>query len=314
MKKEFIYEGMNEKQIEVLNNFTKFRSASHAQKEMAKILGNENLIDDWYYAGYVDTGKLGGEHCSMGHALRYVHYAANSKTDETIKFGIKCISDFFNIDPAKLKMIQNGFVQINEMANQIIEKFKKGGYDFDKYINCIKSLKTVVVLEHQKEIEMLLNAGLPLPWQYESEINEACKKHENKTFLNKFLNDNPEYESAMMLATFLIDDPNFTNAHELLSMKIKNIMDYLKKHGTLSIKQLDLIKRLSFMNFEEIDNIISDLNKLKGNGFCIIGSYNEYDTFKSLVRQYDDWGLSEKQITLLKKIHKKHSKKIKEIG
>lgn len=79
-----------------------------------------NSGGQWYYAGFVDTGYDGGGYCTLGHKLRYMHIAWDvtvSDLNETffgenydkdiealldeescIIFGIKCISDFFEVD------------------------------------------------------------------------------------------------------------------------------------------------------------------------------------------------------------------------
>lgn len=74
----------------------------------------------WAYAGFIDMGYKGADYCTLGHPLRYVHLAwdisvsdieesffgeqYSDNLDEIlnssncIKFGIDCISDFFEID------------------------------------------------------------------------------------------------------------------------------------------------------------------------------------------------------------------------
>lgn len=85
----------------------------------------------WAYAGFIDMGYKGADYCTLGHPLRYVHLAwditvsdietsffgenYNNDIEEVIsssnciKFGIDCISDFFEIDKEytdKLKRAQ----------------------------------------------------------------------------------------------------------------------------------------------------------------------------------------------------------------
>lgn len=79
-----------------------------------------NSGGQWYYAGFIDTGYDGGGYCTLGHKLRYMHVAwdvtvsdvettffgelfdkdieALLDEDSCIIFGIKCISDFFEVD------------------------------------------------------------------------------------------------------------------------------------------------------------------------------------------------------------------------
>lgn len=107
----------------------------------------------WVYGGFVDTGYLGGGTCTLGHNLRYHHLALDasqidmskffqattslnedgesvdaqvsyninlvetlSNQGKLIKFGIDCLSDFFEVDKAtvaRLKSMQQDAV--NEM-------------------------------------------------------------------------------------------------------------------------------------------------------------------------------------------------------
>lgn len=83
----------------------------------------------WAYAGFIDTGRHGGDHCAFGHALRYLHIAwdveksdieeaffgirYNKRVEQVledegnnaIKFGIKCVGDFFDVDPSYKKFL-----------------------------------------------------------------------------------------------------------------------------------------------------------------------------------------------------------------
>ena len=84
----------------------------------------------WAYAGFIDTGYHGGDHCAFGHALRYLHIAwdveksdieeaffgirynkrvekvLEDEANNAIKFGIKCVGDFFDIDPSYKQFLQ----------------------------------------------------------------------------------------------------------------------------------------------------------------------------------------------------------------
>ncbi len=82
----------------------------------------------WHYAGFVDGGYYGADSCTLGHTLRYTHLAwdvtvsdidtaffGENYTDSfeqavqsnnCIKFGIKCISDFFEVSPECTKALQ----------------------------------------------------------------------------------------------------------------------------------------------------------------------------------------------------------------
>lgn len=109
----------------------------------------------WTYAGFIDTGYLGGGFCTLGHALRYQHIAIDiNQVDRSefvdlqiamdaedvsaefsanhsriaelenqgalIRFGIKCLADFFEVDKDtvdELRFLQNQ--AISEMKELI---------------------------------------------------------------------------------------------------------------------------------------------------------------------------------------------------
>lgn len=307
-KKSYQYEGMTNKQIDVLNKFTQFRSATIFQKRLTEIIGENELVKDWVYDGYRDTGYFGGDKCSMGHTLRYVHITRNIKTGERIKFGVKCISDFFNITVDKLKMLQEGFIQVNKMANNIVEKFREGNYNFKEMEDKLSVLEEKP--EHYENIIALLNVKLPLPWQYDNEVNKIWMKEYSSKEFQKFLDENPKYIGIVVMAQLFKSDDSFKKNHPLLHEKMDDIVKFLNKNKRLSEKQIELLNKIMMMDFDTIDSQIKDLSQLNENDFLRIGDYNEYNTFRSLVDQYNTWGLSEKQIGLINKIYNRCLKKI----
>lgn len=305
--KKFKYEGLTDKQINVLNRFTQYKAATTAQKKMAEIIGETYMINDWIYYGFVDTGVRGNAHCSMGHALRYVHYAKNLKTGEIIKFGIKCISDFFQIDAAKLKLIQAGFFEINDMVNNIIEKFHNG-YDFNFVENKLKSLNEKP--QHYKEMLLLLENKLPLPYCYEKEINLIFTRENASIEFDEFLDKHPEYLSLVIMAKFLSSDVAFKMNHPILFEKMNSIINCLEKNKSLTEAQLKLLNKIILLDFDDLDEKINALNLLPRSCFQIRGNYNEYVVFKNIILQYNDWGLSEKQVSLINKLYDRNKKNI----
>ena len=89
--KEF---GLNQEQVDFYRSYSMERSRLAYERVAAEQVGNTDLMEDWEYEGYYDAGFRGADHCSAGHALRYVHIAHNKKTDKRIKFGIICVRDF----------------------------------------------------------------------------------------------------------------------------------------------------------------------------------------------------------------------------
>ena len=110
--------------LQVTNNPRKLQK----QKELNVMKNNGGM---WAYAGFIDMGYRGADYCTLGHPLRYVHLAWDVSVSDIetsffgeeynndiedvinssncIKFGIDCISDFFEIDKEytdKLKRAQ----------------------------------------------------------------------------------------------------------------------------------------------------------------------------------------------------------------
>lgn len=83
------------------------------EKAMALVELMEGL-DDWEYDGTVDTGYLGGGNCSLGHQLRYEHWAKSASTGKELVFGSTCAGDFFGIKPEVLKKIDEGRKQVTD--------------------------------------------------------------------------------------------------------------------------------------------------------------------------------------------------------
>lgn len=110
-----LYNKLKPSEVDLLNEYSKFHSriifkdsrgtlglatnenseyANWKRRELASIHGEES----WEYDGYVDTGEFPGGYCEMGHPLRYIHFARGLKSGKIVKFGIKCIGDFFEVD------------------------------------------------------------------------------------------------------------------------------------------------------------------------------------------------------------------------
>lgn len=103
-----IYTWFNEEQKDAIEGYMRFCS-KRLFKELtgttklsirkAGILANiKQDVDDWVYDGVRDTGYFGGGVCTLGHTLRYEHYAYSKELNERIIFGVKCMSDFFETD------------------------------------------------------------------------------------------------------------------------------------------------------------------------------------------------------------------------
>lgn len=116
-----------------------------AKKEILDKLRNEGGM--WHYAGFIDMGYEGG-YCTLGHPLRYMHIAwdvtkadlessffgdnfdldVEEKLDSTdcIIFGIKCISDFFEVDSECTASLQRAQRESIKDMGIMYEQYQSG--------------------------------------------------------------------------------------------------------------------------------------------------------------------------------------------
>lgn len=52
--------GLTPEQVEFINSYSEMRAASRFEREALRIVGKPELIGDWVYGGYIDTGFHGG--------------------------------------------------------------------------------------------------------------------------------------------------------------------------------------------------------------------------------------------------------------
>lgn len=299
--------GLNDEQVQFLQQYSRERSRRAYEIIAAKELGSNELIDGWEYDGYYDSGYRGAEYCSAGHALRYVHIARHKETGKTIKFGVKCVSDFFNLTPIQIKFIKNGFNEANHEIQEILDTYIQWEGNFDAYeekFHYAEKLKFITAHDPDKlylasdsfmnmlkiaEMQALMKLRLPLPSYFEYALGRAFRAVSRTYEQSK----DPEVKEKK-------------NPHQ-------EIFDYLKeKHPdayktansiwnnslvtTLSEKQSNLFNKLMTTKWKDIDTIVDMVANKK-----IPIRPNYFDIYESLSSQYQKWGMSEKQFTLLGK-------------
>lgn len=144
-------EGKKQKRVlQITNNPRKLKK----QKELNAMRNQGGM---WAYAGFIDMGYRGADYCTLGHPLRYVHLAWDISVSDIetsffgeeysndidsvinssncIKFGIDCISDFFEIDKEytdRLKRAQREAIKdmdimceyyVSNIADEVISSF-----------------------------------------------------------------------------------------------------------------------------------------------------------------------------------------------
>ena len=284
--------GMNAEQVEFYQNYSKERSCFAYEKIAKRELGTTELIADWKYAGYYDAGYRGADHCSAGHALRYVHIAKNEKTGKEIKFGIKCVSDFFKLTPTQLKFIKAGFNEANREIMSSIDTYVKYNGDYAKYTEYSKidekfhyimeTDSTVLIrvrcdrfeeLLKLAEMSRLCDLRLPFPSEFEWRINgayrslkymekrkalkaEAEEKALQAEVAEKELNDvvtETETETETSTETSLVAiSPAKQKIVDMAERMITN--DYIKDHHKKVVARLEELKSEIITGTSKIDD------------------------------------------------------------
>ena len=300
--------GMTDEQVKFYQQYSMERSCYKYEKTAAEKIGSSELVKDWKYNGYYDAGYRGADHCSNGHSLRYVHIAKNTQTGEVIKFGIKCVSDFFQITPIQLKFIKQGFNEANKEIMNAIDKFVIYKGDFDKYESKFHyAEKLNKVLEYNAsmfafsydafenllkigEVKQIIQLKLFLPRDFEWRIDSAYKKMQREI---------REQEILAQKANQLNDNQQVFDYVKNNHPSAFTILDSLHKKVCLNAateKQQQLYDKLLATKWKAIDAIIKDVDNKK---FTVKNNY--IFIYEDLVDKYQRYGMSPKQFDLLNK-------------
>ena len=126
---ENIYDNLTSVQLETVKKYMRARTRENFKQictsnrlvvkpdKAVKLFELMKGLDDWVYDGTVDTGHLGGGCCSLGHSLRYEHWAVSESTGLELVFGSTCAGDFFGIDQSMLR-------KLDEVRNNALEEIK----------------------------------------------------------------------------------------------------------------------------------------------------------------------------------------------
>ena len=298
--------GLNDDQVKFYQQYSLERSRRAYEVVAARELGSDELIEDWQYGGYFDAGYRGADYCSAGHALRYVHLAINKKTGKQIKFGIKCVSDFFKLTPLQIKFIKNGFNEANDEIQSSLDMYTKYQGDFDKYEkdheftkkiklicdNDIEQLKLAFdeITNFMKitEIKTMLSLRLFLPEQFTWQINRAYRNIKRSLDAQQVINEEPINPHQ--------DIFNYLQKKHPEAFKVATSLYNNSLLTTLTDKQNNLFDKLMNTKWKEIDAIIDMVNQKQ-----VPLRANYLDIFDSLSEQYRKYGMTDKQFKLLGK-------------
>ena len=325
--------GMNAEQVEFYQSYSKERSCFAYEKIAKRELGTTELIADWKYAGYYDAGYRGADHCSAGHALRYVHIAKNEKTGKEVKFGIKCVSDFFKLTPTQLKFIKAGFNEANREIMSSIDTYVEYNGDYAKYTEhskidekfhyIMETDSTKLIRERYDRFEELLKLAemsrlydlrLPFPSEFEWRINGAYRSLKYMEKLKALKAETAEKESndvAMKTVTSSVAiSPAKQKIVDMAERMITN--DYIKDHHKKIVARLEELKSEIITGTSKIDDdgLKMRIEKLVNTHYedidkaiKKIDDANKMSPFvKSVAYQLERYGLTEKQENAIKRI------------
>lgn len=300
-------QGLSDEQVKFYQQYSLERSRRAYEIVAAEELGSDELIEDWQYNGYYDAGYRGAEYCTAGHPLRYVHLAQNKKDGRIIKFGIKCVTDFFKLTPLQIKFIKNGFNEANREIQEGLDAYVQWQGDFDAYEE---------KYHYSRKLQFIIKNDPDKLYLASDSFMNLLKVTEAKTILKLrlFL---PNYFAYAIDRAFRVISRTVEIVSEDNNEEVKNphqdIFDYLKSNhpdaykvanslynnsriAALTEKQRNLFNKLMSTKWQEIDIIIAQVAakqiKLRANYL---------DIFDSLTDQYKKWGMTEKQFQLMGK-------------
>ena len=175
-------------------------------------------------------------------------------------------------------------------------------------IEFIEKYSTSSNISNIKEIKMLINAKLPIPWFMTIQLDSKYKKVNNEVKAKEFLENNEELNAAITLYELIknsINEQQFSwELSTMVSIK-NNLFDY----GKLSDKQIKLFIELvnrdyKIKDYSDARNKLETIMKIKMSKYDV-------QTVRSLYFQLNSYNkLSENQLKLVDKIYFKYRKQI----
>ena len=175
-------------------------------------------------------------------------------------------------------------------------------------IEFIEKYSTSSNIQNIKEIKMLINVKLPIPWFMAIQLDSKYKKVNNEVKAKEFLENNEELNAAVTLYELIKDSINEQQfSWELSTMA--SIKNNLFNYGKLSDKQIKLFIELVNRDYEIKD--YSDVRKKLETIMKVKMSRYDVQTVGSLYFQLNSYNkLSENQLKLVDKIYFKYRKQI----
>lgn len=218
-KNEGIYNRLNSNQKKAIMDYFRWRTKTYfseicssvklevSPEKVRKIAELADGANDWVFDGIVDLGSKCGK-CTLGHALRYEHYAYSPSTNNRILFGSKCVSDFFNVAPAVIRQMDRVRKETFEDVKRTLFIYYSGKSAAYKELNYSKFPKPMMLDPKVDELlvkrfgsgsDILLNvmrAGLPVPQYFVDIIRNFEANYAKTARVYELIDSLPEHLRA----------------------------------------------------------------------------------------------------------------------
>ena len=126
-----LFYSLEEDDIIMIMEYMKWRSKAEAINQGIQIWDKpvsaklREMASDWEFAGVCDYGYFGAETCVEGHPIRYAYNVHSPSVGITVPFGVKCVSDFFDVPQVKM----NAYKKFFKLAqNELLRCLNEGRY------------------------------------------------------------------------------------------------------------------------------------------------------------------------------------------
>lgn len=246
------FKDLNKQQQEAINSFSILTSAStYYQACVGDLRDNK---EEWKYVGVKDYGVKGAIRCSNGHPIRYAHIARNSKGMEIV-FGRNCIKEFFTLTNEQFKTIEKGFRETSKIVKEIYKMLEENDFkDMAENVKKFNLGKKFAEKEEDtkvKQIQILIDAKLPIPTTLVYAINSLYKRYEASERKREFENNNKSFCDLLMLYKLSGEENSI----------VEVMLDFYEKRGYLTDRQMVYMRNL-ILPEEKDDYCFKDIDTL----------------------------------------------------
>lgn len=248
------FKDLNKQQQEAINSFSILTSAStYYQACVGDLRDNK---EEWKYVGVRDYGVKGAAKCSNGHPIRYAHIARNSNGLEIV-FGRNCIKEFFTLTCEQFKTIEKGFRETSKIVKEIYKMLEENDFrdlaENTKKFNLGKKFAKEEDELRVKQIQILVDAKLPIPQTLAYTINSLYKLYEANERKRDFEESNKSFTDLLML---------YKMSGEINEI-VETMLNFYEKRGYLTDKQMVYMRNIILPEekdnycFKDIDSLLT---------------------------------------------------------